>query len=109
MRIIEKLNYREWQKRNTERFNSLTKYEKECARNKGYYNKGWNNIQKSWSIIKPPISFFEHKLKRGDVVGAINLSIIEAERAKQLAHSSIEKLTQNQKNLDSLANETLVL
>jgi hypothetical protein len=51
MKIIEDLNYRQWQKRNTEKFNILTKEQKELARNKGYYNKGWQNVQKAWIII----------------------------------------------------------
>jgi len=111
MKIIEGINYREWQKRNTENFNSLTKAQKKDARNQGYYNRGWDNVQKSWNILnqltQSVVSLFEHKLSKGDIVGAIDLSIIEADKAKQLASYALEELEQNQKHLDSLADKTL--
>ncbi len=111
MKIIEGINYRQWQKRNTEKFNSLTKAQKKDARSKGYYNIGWDNVQKSWSIIskltQSVVSLFEHKLNKGEIVGAIDLSIIEADKAKQLARFALEELEQNQKKLDSLADKTL--
>ncbi|MGK7948902.1 MAG: hypothetical protein AB4368_08890 [Xenococcaceae cyanobacterium] len=111
MKILEGINYRQWQKRNTEKFNSFTKSQKKDARSQGYYNIGWDNVQKSWSIMskltQSVVSLFEHKLNKGEIVGAIDLSIIEADKAKQLARFALEELEQNQKKLDSLADKTL--
>lgn len=111
MKIIQDMKYRQWQQRNSEKFNSLTKEQKRDARKRGYYNKGWDNVKNSWRIISnyvnSVISIFEHQLNKGDIVGAINLSIIEADRGKQLAKDAIEELSQNQKSLNSLSDKTL--
>lgn len=111
MKIIEGLNYRQWQKRNTEKFNSLTKEQKKDARSQGYYNVGWNNVQKSWNslskLTQSVVSLFEHKLNKGDITGAIKLSIMEADKGKNLAQYAIEQLNKKQNYLDSLADKTL--
>ena len=111
MKIIEGINYRQWQKRNTDKFNSLTKEQKKDARSQGYYNVGWNNVQKSWNIVskltQSVVSLFEHKLNKGDITGAIKLSIMEADKTKNLAQSTTLQLNKNQKHLDSLADKTL--
>lgn len=110
MKLIEAMNYREWQKRNTEHFNKLTKNQQKKARQQGYSNVGWQKVQKSWDIvlkIDTPPSLFEYKLRNGDITGAINLSILEAERAKDLAQKTINSLNKNQQYFDQLADEAL--
>lgn len=105
------MNYRQWQRQNTEYFNSLTKIKQKEARNLGYFNVGWNKVQASWQIIysftDDTASLFEHKLRKGDIIGAIELSIFEAERAKHLAHQGTMTLDENQKQFDKVADETL--
>ena len=111
MKLVEGMNYRQWQKRNTEHFNSLTNNQQKEARKQGYSNVGWDQVQNSWAIIyKPAInvpSLFEHKLRKGDIVGAIELSIFEADKAKHLAHQTIESLNKNQQYFDELVEKTL--
>ena len=111
MKLVNSMNYRQWQKRNTEYFNSLTKLQQKEARNLGYCNVGWNKVQFSWQIIyrftNTPPSLFEHKLRKGDIVGAIELSIFEADKAKHLAHQTIDSLNKNQQYFDELAEKTL--
>ncbi len=111
MKLIEAMNYREWQKRNTEHFNKLTKNQRKKARQQGYSNVGWQNVQKSWNIVlkidTPPPNLFEYKLRKGDIIGAIGLSILEAERAKHQAQTAIKSLNKNQQYFDQLADEAL--
>lgn len=111
MKLIQGLNYRQWQKRNTEHFNSLTRIQQKEARQQGYYNIGWKQVQNSWVIVckhgKNVTSLFEHKLHKGNIAGAIELSILEADQAKNLAKKAIERLAQNQKSLDKLADQAL--
>jgi hypothetical protein len=111
MKLVNSMNYRQWQRRNTEYFTSLTKLQQKEARNLGYCNVGWNKVQFSWQIIyrftNTLPSLFEHKLRKGDIIGAIELSIFEAERAKHLAQQGIATLDENQKQFDRVADETL--
>jgi hypothetical protein len=111
MKLLEGMTYRQWQQRNTEVFNSLTKNKQKEARSQGYNNIGWNKVQKSWRIINrlasDVISLFGHKLRKGDIIGAIELSILEADKAKHLAQKVIENLNENQQYFDKLADEAL--
>ena len=123
MQLVEGLNYRQWQKRNTEGFKSLSKSQRKEARKQGYYNLGWNKIKTSWKIIsrlvseksssangktkKKVVRIFEHKLNQGDLTGAINLSILEADDAKNFAQKAIKELNENYEKLDKLADEAL--
>jgi hypothetical protein len=111
MKLIAGMNYRQWQKRNTEQFNSLTKSQQKEARQQGYCNIGWNKVQKSWRIIyKLAINvptLFEYKLRKGDIIGAIELSILEAERTKRLARQALETLEKKQQYLGKVADKTL--
>ena len=111
MKFLEGMNYRQWQQRNTKYFNSLSKAQQKEARRLGYRNISWDRVKRSWQIISRFISnvasLFEHKINKGDVAGAIKLSLLEADRAKQLAQKTLENLEQNQRNLDNLAAQTL--
>lgn len=111
MKLIEGMNYRQWQKRNTERFNKLTKNQQKKARQQGYSNVGWDKVQKSWVIIyklaSDVIRLFEHKLRKGDIIGAIELSILEADKAKHMAQKTINSINKNQQYFDQLADEAL--
>jgi hypothetical protein len=50
---------------------------------------------------------FEHKLRKGDIIGAIELSILEADKAKHMAQKAIKSLNKNQQYFDQLADEAL--
>lgn len=111
MKLIEGMNYRQWQKRNTEHFSSLTKAQQKEARKQGYCNIGWDKVQNSWGIIYKlalnVTTLFEHKLHKGDIIGAIELSILEAEQVKHLARQAIASLDRTQQYFDLVADETL--
>ncbi|MBD2667389.1 hypothetical protein [Richelia sinica] len=110
MKLINGMSYREWQQRNKEKFEKLTKDKKKEARNQGYYNVGWDKVLNSWEIIRlfnNIVSLFEHKVNKGDILGAIDQSIIEANQAKILAQETVETLIDNQAHIDKLVDETL--
>ncbi len=121
MKNIEGLNYRQWQKRNTNCFKSLAKSKQQEARQQGYHNVGWNKVQQSWQILvqftsssssslepdNKVFSLFEHKVNQEDLLGAINLSILEAEQAKKTAQQSLETLNKNQEKFEKLADQAL--
>ena len=103
------MGYRQWQKRNTDKFNSLSKQQQQEARSKGYYNKGWEKVKKSWEIINQLVNnivdLFTHHLNKGNLSSAIASSLMELDKVKELARPTIEKLTQKQQELDSVAVE----
>lgn len=108
------MNYRQWQKRNTKRFKSLTKNQQKEARNLGYCNIGWDKVQASWQIIynfpgdtPKTTTLFEYKLCKGDVIGAMELSIFEAGQAKHLAQQTTATLDETQKYFNEVADEVL--
>lgn len=55
-RKFEGLNYRQAQKRNSEKFNALSKTKQKKLRQQGYKNVGWDNVCKSWSILQNNIT-----------------------------------------------------
>ncbi|MGK7942293.1 MAG: hypothetical protein AB4062_19460 [Crocosphaera sp.] len=68
---LDGLNYREAQKRNSEKFNSLSQIEQKQARQKGYKNLGWDNVRKSWNIMLnfiplSPIDFTSFAIKKAE-------------------------------------------
>ncbi len=114
MKVLEGMNYRQWQKRNTENFNSLTKKQQKKVRQQGYYNLGWSNVKKSWKILNQLfekdniVSLFDYRLNQGDVIGAIDLAILDSERVKLIAQKGQNSLNQIQSQLDDIANKTLL-
>lgn len=122
---IEGMNYRQWQKRNTEYFNRLNKLQQAESRKRGYRNIGWDRVQKSWKLVntsnqaeneetvvpfKKPnniASLFDHKLHKGDVVGALDLSILEYERASVMAKQALKELENNRNYLNKITVEAL--
>ncbi len=111
MKIVQNLNYRQWQKRNSSVFKKLSKSEQKEVKEKGYRNIGWNNVQKSWLILqefKPNIvSIFDHKLAKGDLVGAINVAIMNSDKTSEIASEAIVTLDKNQQELNKLAEDAL--
>lgn len=53
---LDGLNYRQAQKRNSDRFNSLTRNQQQQLRTQGYKNCGWDNIRTSWQLLIDEIS-----------------------------------------------------
>ncbi|OKH21351.1 hypothetical protein NIES593_16205 [Hydrococcus rivularis NIES-593] len=49
---LDGLNYKQAQKRNSEKFNLLSKTEQKQVRQQGYKNLGWDNVRKSWTILQ---------------------------------------------------------
>lgn len=110
MKIIDDLNYRQWQLRNKEIFSQLDRPKKKKLREKGYYNKGWDNVKRSWKILNDTAkesSLFDYKLKKGDLIGAINHSILEAEQAQKKAQEALEDLEKKRRSINKKAEEAL--
>jgi hypothetical protein len=110
MKVLDKFNYRQWQKRNTEAFGKLSVKHKHEARQKEYFNKGWKKVENSWKILKAfdkVTTMFDANLKQGNVSGAIGQSILEAEQAQEIAQQAIRDLNDNQNILTKVAKATL--
>lgn len=52
MKVVEGLNYREWQKRNKHSFEALTNQDKKFLRKEGYRNLGWQSVIRSWKLLQ---------------------------------------------------------
>ena len=111
MKTFAAINYRQWQRRNTEKFNSLSKQQKQEARCKGYYNKGWERVKQSWQIINQiannVVDLFSYQLNKGNLSSAIASSIMELDKVKEVAQSALKKLSQKQQELDIIATKSL--
>lgn len=106
---VDGLSYRQWQKRNTDTFQQLAKAQKQTARQQGYSNVGWQNVQTSWKILQQliPPSLFDAKLRKGDLSGAMDQSILEAEQAQAIAQQGIADLKRKRNEIQELAEQTL--
>jgi len=106
---VDGMSYRQWQKRNTDTFQQLTKAHQQTARQQGYRNIGWQPIQQSWKVLQQliPPTIFDAKLKRGDLAGAIDQSILEAEQAQEIAKQGISNLKRKRSQIQELAEKTL--
>jgi hypothetical protein len=51
-RLVDHLTYRQWQHRNTEYFERLSKKRQLQLRKLGYKNCGWVEIQQTWKLIE---------------------------------------------------------
>ena len=111
MKVTGGMSYREWQRRNKEHFGLLTKVQQKQARKQGYCNAGWDKVKESWKILckltDNIASLFEHKLNKGDIVGAIELSLLDAEHAKGIARKAVSDLDASEKRLTKIADEAL--
>lgn len=111
MKVIENLNYRQWQKRNSVFFDKLTKIQQKEVKKEGYRNLGWNSVQKSWLILQKfasnIVNIFDYKLAKGDLMGAIDLAIIDTDKMTETAKNTVEFLTKNTDRLNKLAEKTL--
>lgn len=107
---VDGMSYRQWQKRNTDTFQQLTKAQQQAARQQGYRNVGWQQIQQSWKVLQQlmkPLSLFDAKLKKGDLSGAIGQSILEAEQAQEVAQQGISNLKRKHSQVQELAEKAL--
>ncbi|PZV27870.1 MAG: hypothetical protein DCF12_01900 [Snowella sp.] len=118
MKNDDKMTYRDWQKRNTNKFSYLNNFQKKEIRNRGYKNIGWIQVKSSWEILceyfsnqeenqDNSISMFDYKISQGDIIGAINLSILESDVAKKVAIEAQKKLLQSQKYLEKISLDSL--
>lgn len=109
MKLVKGLSYRQWQQRNTSSFKSLAKDVQKDVRGKGYYNVGWQKVQKSWKIISESkvINLIDYKLKSGDLDGAINIVDLESENANKLANKTIDNIRQTRHELDKMLANTI--
>lgn len=119
MKNDDKMTYRDWQKRNTNKFSHLNNFQKKEIRNRGYKNVGWIQVKSSWDILckyfcdqeeanqDNPISMFDYKISQGDIIGAINLSILESGLAKKVAIEAKKNLLESQKYLEKISLDSL--
>lgn len=111
MKVTGGMNYREWQRRNKEHFSLLTKVQQKQVRQQGYCNTGWDKVQESWKILckltDNVTTLFEHKLSKGDIVGAIDLSLLDADNAKEIARKTVSALDARENRLTKIADEAL--
>jgi len=114
MKIIQGLNYRQWQQRNTDKFKNLTVSQQKEARAKGFFNRGWEQVQKSWNILisfvnivnNNVVTIFEHKLNKGDLIGAINQSTYEAEQLENIVEQKVDKIDRLVQKATDIFNKT---
>ncbi|MGK7918662.1 MAG: hypothetical protein AB4080_01455 [Trichodesmium sp.] len=114
MKIIQGLNYRQWQQRNTEKFKTLTVAEQKEARTKGFFNRGWEQVQKSWEILisfvnivnNNVVTMFDHKLNKGDIIGAINQSTYETEKLENIVEKEVDKMDRLLQKATDIFNKT---
>jgi hypothetical protein len=102
---IDGLSYCQWQKRNTEAFCILSRDQRQAARTQGYHNVCWQKVQESWTILQKltqPKSLFEAKLRKGDLAGAIDQSILEAEQAQKVAQKGKANLRHQREQIQEL-------
>ncbi len=110
---IDGLSYRQWQKRNTEMFQKLSRDQQRTARDQGYYNISWQRVQQSWCILQslnnlpPVLNLFDAKLNQGDLAGAIHQYLLAAEQAQKVAQTSRNKLRQQRQQMKELAKTAL--
>ena len=71
-RLLEGLNYRQVQKRNSDTFNSLNKKQQKNIRKQGYRNIGWDNVIKSWNLL--------NSLNNQEPLDFVNFAIEKAEK-----------------------------
>jgi len=114
MKLLEEINYRQWQKRNSELFHGLSLEQQRQARKKGYYNSGWGKVKSSWELLQDfknntykVVSLFEHELNKGSLVKAIDLAIIESENAKKISEEGKQELEKISKNVHETADKAL--
>ncbi len=107
---VDDMSYRQWQKRNTDAFQQLTKAQQKTARQQGYRNVGWQQVQQSWKTLRQfiePLNLFEAKLRKGDLTGAVDQMVLEAEQAQKTAKQGIADLKRNRKEIQELADNAL--
>ena len=104
------MSYCQWQKRNSTIYKQLSQKQQQKARKQGYYNVGWEKVRRSWQILQDeavPPTIFAAKLRKGDVAGAVDQSILIAEKAQKLASQSLKSLNCSRKEVKKLAKTTL--
>lgn len=114
MKIVQGLNYRQWQHRNTDKFKNLTVSQQKEARIQGFFNRGWEQVQKSWDILMSfvnivnnnLVTMFEYKLNKGDLIGAINQSVHETEHIEEVVEQQFEKIDQLLQKAKDIFNKT---
>jgi hypothetical protein len=67
---LDELNYRQAQRRNSDRFNNSTRSQQQQLRKQGYKNCGWDNVRKSWQLliseIAEPVNFVDFAIKKAE-------------------------------------------
>jgi hypothetical protein len=114
MKLLEGMNYRQWQKRNKEIYNSLAQEQQRQAKKRGFYNSGWEKVKKSWAILQDLqdnnskiVSLFDHELSKGNLIPAINIAILGSEQGKKIVEQGQRELEKIHKNLTDIADKAL--
>ncbi|NEO54468.1 MAG: hypothetical protein F6K54_16105 [Okeania sp. SIO3B5] len=114
MKIVQGLNYRQWQQRNTDKFKTLTVAQQKEARAQGFFNRGWDKVQTSWDILMSfvniannnVVTMFDHKLNKGDLIGAIDRSLHETEHIEEVLNQQVDKIDQILQKATDIFNKT---
>jgi len=53
------------------------------------------------------MDIFNKKLENGDILGALDVAILEAENAKKLAQDALKEMDERQKRMDAIADAAL--
>jgi FtsZ-binding cell division protein ZapB len=95
-------------------FHGLSLEQQRQARKKGYYNSGWGKVKSSWELLQDfknntykVVSLFEHELNKGNLVKAMDLAIIESEKAKKMSEEGKQELEKISNNLHEIADKAL--
>ena len=109
-KIVGGMNYRQWQQRNSAVFKELSRKQQKILKAQGYRNLGWDYVQKSWELLCPPdkvIRLLDYKLSRGDIAGAVDISLLGIEDAKKLAKEIFDRVDAGHSKVKSIAGNIL--
>ncbi len=93
---IDGLNYHQAQQRNTTKLKSFTKQQRKDLRDRGYNNRGWNNVIKTWELVLALIK----EINQAEDFKVVNLAY---KRAEKLMSEAVDKaITIDQIDFDKL-------
>ncbi len=105
------LSYREWQSRNTKLFTSLSRQQRQALRDRGYHNISWEKVKSSWELLQKSIdtvtSIFDVHIQRGNIIDAINISLLEVDYFNKVAKTGLKELKQNSQKMTNIASKTV--
>lgn len=83
-REIDGMGYRDWQKRNSEKFGELNKNEQKELRLCGYRNVGWDNVRGAWQLLQGEFAGSTDRVTR-QLYGVLNKRLIQKTPSERMA------------------------